>query len=951
MAEQTDTSSQRETIYLIDGHAQIFRAYYAIRSNMTSPVTGEPTGAIFAFTGMLLKFLETCQPRYCAMPIDSAAPTFREALYEDYKANREAPPEDLEAQIPRILEITRLFGIPVIDKEGAEADDLIATIAQRITDDPQYAHIDVRMISKDKDLEQLLTDRVTMLDIQTDTTIDVASLQADKGITPEQATDVQALTGDNVDNVPGVPGIGPKTAAKLVHEFGSIESILDNLDQIKGKRRENLEAAADFLPTAKQLVTLNRDVPIEFDLANAQIGAVDAAGLRRIFKELGFNRHTRDLDTLLEKSGVAASRAASDEQAFPTSLFDGGAEARAGGESEISGTTDLSSAAQCDYQAVTWKTDLDELVQTLRQQDMIAVDVETIGLGHRTDICGICLSWQPETGVYIPVTSPEPDRHLDRDTVLETLRPLLENEQLPKCGHNLKYDLLVLRHAGVRLRGIAFDSMVGAHLLGLPGQAMDHLALSELKHETIPITKLIGERGRGKTQKTMDQVPIEQITPYAAEDADLSLRLCQRMRPQLKTLGMQRLADDIEMPLIEVLAEMEHHGIRVDADVLDEQKGALNERIEALRDQIHEAAGTSFNIDSPKQLAEVLFTTLELPVQKRTKTGPSTDIEVLERLAEREDLTADQRRVPALVVEYRQLTKLVGTYLEALKNAIEPDTGRIHATFHQTGTATGRLSSSDPNLQNIPVRTDLGRQIRKAFVADEDNLLVSADYSQIELRLLAHLSGDDALIETFRSEQDIHTAVAAQVFDVALDDVTDAQRGHAKTINFGIVYGVTAYGLARRIEGLDTKGAQQLIDDYRKRFKGIDRFLAKCIEQAEAHGYVETMLGRRRTISQINASNPQTRALGERLAINSVVQGSAADLIKQAMVNLHRRIERDALPTKLLLQIHDELVVESPADEAERIGEVLREEMESAMSLKVPLKVELGTGADWYAAK
>ncbi|MFW6060778.1 MAG: DNA polymerase I, partial [Phycisphaeraceae bacterium] len=696
------------------------------------------------------------------------------------------------------------------------------------------------------------------------------------------------------------------------------------------------------------------DVPIEFDLSDAKIGAVDAAALHRIFRELGFNRHSRELDRLLEEGKAVATATGEQEgdaTAFPTSLFDGGATARAAGSDTATSAPDLATAAGCDYRAVTTQAELDDLVQTLRQQKLVAVDTETIGLGHRTELCGLCFSWESDTGVYVPIASPEPEKHLDRETVLEALRPVLEDESVPKCGHNLKYDLLVLRHAGVRLRGIVFDSMIGAHLLEAPGQGLDDLALAELRHETIPITRLIGERKRGAQQKTMDQVPLEEITPYAAEDADLSLRLCEKMRPRLKTHGMQRLADEIEMPLIEVLADMEFTGIRVDPSVLDEQRKKLHERITELRDQIHEAAGEPFNIDSPKQLAEVLFTKLKLPVQKRTKTGPSTDIEVLERLAEHTDLTEDQRRVPQLMVEYRQLTKLVGTYLEALKGAIEPETGRIHATFHQTGAATGRLSSSNPNLQNIPIRTEIGRQIRRAFVADEGHVLVSADYSQIELRILAHLANDKALIETFQNDQDIHAAVAAEVFGVAVDEITPEQRNHAKIVNFGIVYGVTPYGLARRIDGLDVDGAKQLITDYRKRFKGIDKFLNKCIEHAETHGHVETMLGRRRQIPQINSCNPQTRGLGERLAINSVVQGSAADLIKQAMVNLHRRIEREDLPIRLLLQIHDELVVETPDAHTETASDVLREEMENAMSLKVPLRVEIGTGPNWFEAK
>ena len=955
MPSPNASNGERPTLYLIDGHAQIFRAFYAIRSDMTSSVTGEPTNAVFAFTGMLLKFIDQCRPQYVAMPIDSPGPTHRDAIYDQYKANRQAPPEELEQQIPRILEITRLFGIPVIAHQGAEADDLIATITDRLMSDPDNEHLNVRLISKDKDLEQLLGERVTMFDVPTDTVIDTDTLMRDKGITPEQVADVLALTGDSVDNIPGVPGIGPKTAVKLIQQFGSVEGVLENLDQIKGKRRENLEASAEFLPTAKRLVTLDRDVPIEFDPADARLGAIDAAALRHVFKELGFNRHQRELERLLQQGRAEEQGAIENDRShvgeFPATLFDAGASARAAGSETPTTPVAYADASGCSYRAVTTRQQLDELVRTLGKQKLVAVDVETIGLGHRTDICGLCFAWEHGGGVYVPVASPAPERHLDRDTVLEALRGVLEDENVAKCGHNIKYDLLVLRHAGVRLRGIVFDSMIGAHLLEKPGQGLDDLALAELRHEAIPITNLIGERGRGRKQKTMDQIPLEQITPYAAEDADLSLRLCEKLRPQLKTLGMAELADNVEMPLIEVLADMEWRGIRVDPAVLDEQKAKLKKRIVTLRDQVHEAAGEPFNIDSPRQLADVLFNRLKLPVHKRTKTGPSTDIEVLERLCDHEDLDDHQRLVPQLMVEYRQLTKLVGTYLEALKSSINPTTARVHATFHQTGTATGRLSSSDPNLQNIPVRTDIGRQIRRAFIADPGQLLICADYAQIELRILAHLADDRDLIETFQRNVDIHAAVAAEVFDVPLDSVSSEQRNYAKVINFGIVYGVTPWGLARRIEGLDVDGAKTLIENYRKRFKGIDRFLEKCIEHAQTHGHVETMLGRRRSIPQINARTAQGRALGERLAINTVVQGSAADLIKQSMVNLHHRIERERLPIHLLLQIHDELVVETPQEKAEAAGEVLRQEMENAMSLKVPLTVELGTGHDWLTAK
>ncbi|MFP4144077.1 MAG: DNA polymerase I [Phycisphaeraceae bacterium] len=953
MAKHTD--ADRKTLYLIDGHAQIFRAYYAIRGGMNSPVTGEPTNASFAFAGMLLKLMEQFHPHYAAMAIDSPGGTFRDEIYPDYKAQRDAPPEDFSAQVPRILEMTRLFGIPVLGKEGAEADDIIATIVERILSDPRYDDVDIRVVSKDKDLEQLLDDRVTMFDIHTDTTIDAEYVQEKKGIRPDQVIDLLTLTGDSSDNIPGVQGVGPKTAAKLLAEYGTLDNLLAHVDEIKGKRRENIEAAAEFLPIARKLVTLDRAVEIGFELRDAEVGGIDAEAVRRLFRQLGFNRHQRDLARLLgEAEGKQAQptlqAGAGEAEGFPTSLFDAGQGGRAAGPVQ---DVDLSSASACDYRAITTREELDELVRTLEQQELVAFDTETAGLGHREALCGLSFAWRSEAGVYVPVRSPEREAHLDQATVLEALRPVLENPRIGKCGHNLKYDILVLRYCGVNVQGVAFDSMIGAYLLSAPGQGLDALAMNLLQHETIPISALIGERDRRKKteQLTLDRVSLELVTPYAAEDADIALRLAEMMRPKLKAMGLERLAGEVEMPLVEVLAEMEFAGIRVEPAVLVEQQEELSKRIEELRSELYEAAGEPFNVDSPKQLAEVLFEKLKLPVVKRTKTGPSTDIEVLERLCEMDELSEAQCRVPRLMVEYRQLTKLVGTYLSALQEAIELETGRIHASFHQTGTATGRLSSSGPNLQNIPVRTEIGRQIRRAFVADEGQVLVSADYSQIELRMLAHLSGDAALIDAFQRGEDIHRAVAAEVFGIAAEDVSSEQRGHAKTINFGIVYGVTAYGLARRIEGLAVAEAKELISSYRARFTGIDRFLGQCIQQATDTGHVETILGRRRAIPQIHSRNGNTRSLGERLAINTVVQGSAADLIKLAMVNLHRRLLGEKMDARMLLQIHDELIVETPEGEAERVAKVVKETMEGAMELKVPLVVEVGQGKDWLEAK
>ncbi len=935
-----------DTIYLIDGHAQIYRAYFAIRGGMSSPVTGEPTQAVFAFAGMLLKLLVEHKPHAVVMAIDLPGKTFRDEMYSEYKANREPPPDDFFPQEQRIFEMTRLFGIPIVGVEGAEADDVIATLTQRVLDDADHGDMQVRIVSRDKDLEQLLTPRVCMFDIHKDETIDVARLEEEKGIRPDQVVDVLALMGDKVDNIPGVEGVGPKTAAKLISEFGSVTGVLANIDKIKGKRGQNIAAAADRLPLNLRLVELKRDVEMDFDLADAQIGAIDATALRQFFQALGFRRHIRDLDELVKPADTdpPAAQPGSDDL-FPESLYGDDGEP-ADPEQVPAGFT---TAESYDYRAITTRKALDELFNDLCAAPLVSVDTETIGLGRRVRLCGLSFSWRTGAGVYVPIVSPYPDRHLDERTVLDVLRSVLEDETVSKCGHNLKYDVHVLRHAGINLRGVAFDSMIACQLLGYASRGLDHMAETLLQHKMAPISRLIGQRG--SEQATMDQIPLDQITPYAAEDADITLRLYEKLSPMLAEKGMAALAA-VEMPLVEVLADMECNGIRIDPDELLRQKNDLAGRIDVLRGQIFEAAGGEFNLDSPKQLAEVLFKKLGLPTGKRTKTGASTDAEVLEKLAKREDLTPQQTLVPRLIVEYRRFAKLVNTYLGRLHSSVYKDDGRIHASFQQLGAATGRLSSGAPNLQNIPVRTEVGRQIRKAFVAEPGHLLICADYSQIELRILAHLSQDPGLTEAFNNDRDIHAAVAAQVYSVALDKVTVAQRNAAKVINFGIIYGVTPYGLARRIDGLDETGAKVLIADYRKRFSGIDRFMHHCVDEALETGGVRTMLGRRRQIPQIQSRSPATRSLGERLAINTVVQGSATgDLIKTAMVNLYRRIHRDRLPMKMLVQIHDELLLESPRGAAKDQAEIVREEMESAMKLSVPLKVDIGIGPDWLSAK
>lgn len=962
----------RKTLYLIDGHAQFFRAYHAIRSGMTSPVTKEPTNMTFGFVGMLLKVLREYKPDYLAVVIDAAGDreTFRSEIYPQYKATRKEPPDDFAPQVERCLQILRMMCVPVVAVPGVEADDAIATIVTRLKQ--ENPDLGIRIVSKDKDLTQLLNDRVQLFDVHKDQAVTAADVFETPGLKPEQVVEVLTLMGDTIDNIPGVPGIGPKTAGALILQYGTVENLLAHLDEIKGKRRENLEAAKDRLPIARRLVELKLDCDIDFDLedALATCDRLPVSELLAAFRELGFNRLQDELRDLVSSDGgeslTPATKPASASKSsgpFAESLF-GETEAKASGPTEPG-----------QYECIRTLAQLDQLIASIKAAGELAVDTETTGLGSLdAELCGISISIKPKTGAYIPVRSPEPDSHLDLSTVIDRLRPVLGDGAIRKIGHNLKFDMNVLRHHGVRLAGPLggmFDTMVASYLIDATrsSHSMDVLALALLNHSCIPISDLIG---KGKNQRAFDCVPLDKATQYSAEDADITYRLRECMLPQLRAMGVEKLLHEVEMPLVDVLAELEWNGIRVDAAELDRQRGLLNQRIDELRKKIAEAAPDptlGFNPDSTKQLAAVLFNKpsqdppgLGLRPLKRGKTGPSTDQEVLERLAGDPAITSP---LPRLIVEYRQLTKLVSTYLLALKDAINPRTGRIHASFNQTVAVTGRLSSSDPNLQNIPIRTDVGREIRRAFVASPGNVLITADYSQIELRLLAHLADDPVLIDAFMSGQDIHTAVAAQVFGVTIDQVTREQRNSAKMVNFGIVYGVTPSGLARRLNlaGTDTtvQQAATIISDYKARYSKVAEFLERCIHTATRQGYVETILNRRRPIPQIYARDPQMRALGERLAINTVVQGSAADLIKLAMIDIHRRLvaarsgaarENAALAHALMvLQIHDELVFEAPQAHAEAVAAFAKERMQSAMALKVPLVVDAAWSRNWIDAK
>ncbi|MFO0830994.1 MAG: DNA polymerase I [Phycisphaerales bacterium] len=1003
----TPPSTPRPTLYLIDGYAQFFRAYHAIRTPMTSPVTKEPTNMTFGFLGMLLKLLKAegrnlkraGSPTHIALVLDVSGDqgTFRSRLYPEYKATRKPPPEDLFPQVRRCIAMLKEVGMPVLGAEGFEADDVIAALVHQYR--ARHKDVAIRIISKDKDLKQLLegtddpapedapiADPVIIFDVHTDAPFTAHTLKADTGLAPSQVVDMLTLMGDTVDNVPGVPGVGEKTAAQLIRDFGSVDALLARATEVPGKRGEALRATAPALALSKRLVTLDHGAPASLELKDADVTAMHWDRLIPICKELGFNRYQDEVRALTRNP--AGNPAAA--QQMPLSVFDAPAPRKpqpaapppgAGLFDSLDAPREVKQAQSGSYRCITTRKQLDALMKECRAAPIIAIDTETTSLCPRdAKLCGVSISTAPGTAAYIPTRSPTPDKHLATEEVLAALKPLLEDPAIPKCGHNLKYDILIFRAHGVHVAlrppdahagELSFDSMVASYLIDASrsSHSLDALALALLNRTNISITELIGS---GKEQRTFDTVPTDQATQYAAEDADVALQLRNTMLPQLRAMELLPLFRDVEMPLVEALAELEWNGILVDPAELDRQRERIQKEIDNLLAQISHASraalGRTFEPDSPRQLATVLFNKdsdeppgLGLKSVKKTKTGHSTDAEVLETLAEDPAVTTP---IPRLILEYRQLAKLVSTYLVALKDAIHPATHRIHSSFHQTVAATGRLASSDPNLQNIPIRTDVGRDIRRAFIAPPGRVLVTADYSQIELRLLAHLSRDPALIQAFQQGEDIHTAVAAQIASKDPKDVTREERSGAKMVNFGIVYGITAFGLARRLK-IDQAKAAQIIDGYKRRFAGITTFLQECVAQAQAKGYVTTILGRRRPIPDIESTNPSRRALAERLAINSVVQGSAADLIKLAMVQIESDLERArSLPataraakdhalaqTLMLLQIHDELVFEAPQEHAQAVQAFVTHRMENAMALLVPLKADSSIGKNWYEGK
>ncbi len=884
-------------MYIVDGSSYIFRAYHATERQRLSNSSGLPTGAVYVFTNMLRKLLKEEAPEYLAVVWDAPGKTFREDIYPDYKATRKEVPEDLVPQFDYIRKVVEAFNIATLEKEGYEADDVIATMVERLS----ARNMEIVIVSGDKDLTQILGPRVNMLDTMKDRRTDPALVKDRFGVYPERIVDLLALMGDSSDNVPGVPGIGEKTAKKLIAEYRTLENLLEHADNVPGRVGENLKRFADQARLSKNLVTLVREVSVSFSLEDLKVKSPDREKLTRLFSELEFPKLLTEYSTAQKEINTEKYQLVQDEKA------------------------------------------LSGLIKELERSRAFALDLETTSTDPmQAEIVGISFCAKPGLAYYIPVghTGLEKKRQLSRELVLERLKPLIENPRLKKTGQNIKYDYIMLKRAGVKTEGIAFDTMVASYLLNpRHNHNLNDLALEYLNHRMLTYEEVCG---RGKDQINFSEVDLETALCYSGEDSDVTLRLSRVFAPRLKDQEFQELFDKVEMPLVTVLARMEMNGVKIDVKLLEEISRELEERGEIKRQEIYRLAGEEFNIDSPKQLQGILFEKLKLPRRKKTKTGYSTRMDVLTQLAEEHPL-------PKHLLEYRTLSKLKNTYTVALPRLVHPETGRLHTSFNQAVTATGRLSSSEPNLQNIPVRTPEGRRIRQAFIAEGENLLLSSDYSQVELRLLAHMSGDSMLLESFARGEDIHRRTAAEVFGVAQELVTDEMRRQAKVINFGITYGMSDFGLSQEL-GIPRKQARIYIDEYFRRYPGVYRYIQDTIERARRDGHITTIFNRRCFFPEIKSKNPNIRRFAEREAVNAPMQGSAADIIKKAMVKIDRELETRNLKTMMILQVHDELVFEVPPEELEDVRDLVQKEMESVVDLKAPLRVDIKSARNWAEA-
>ena len=886
---------------VIDAFSLFFKAYYAIRG-LTNEA-GMPTNGLFGFVKMMQKLLSERKPDYVTVALDSPTPTFRAQIYPQYKANRPEPPADLLEQIPWLKRILEAWGLAAVQCDGFEADDVIGCLARRA----ERQGLEALIVSADKDLFQLVTERVRFLRFQADDmeVYGPREIHARLGVWPHQVPDYLALVGDSSDNIPGVPRIGPKTAVQLLGEFQDLDALFSGLDRIKNARqRALLEQGRDSARLSKRLATIEDNLPLPIDWNSLRWdGKMSTPELNALFRELGF------------KSLVVEP---------------------------VQSPAKGPQAAKASYSTLRSEEELEGFAARARKAPILAVDTETTAVDPmRAELVGISLSVQPAEAVYVPIGHRFPGenkRQPSLEAVGRILGPVLADPGVPKTGQNIKYDLKALRRAGLTLQGIAFDTSLASYLLD-PGEEHGLKSMSKrlLGVEQTPISQLIGA---GKGQITMAEVPIDAAADYACQDADFTLRLTDRLGAELAEAGLDGLMRNLELPLIEILADMEMEGIRLDVGRLAGLARQMRERLGALTREIHEAAGHAFNINSSKQVATVLFEEIGLKPVKTGKTGYSTDLSVLEKLA-------GQHPLARLLVEYRAYEKLLSTYVEPLPAMVHPETGRLHCSFSQTITATGRLSCHDPNLQNIPVRTELGREIRRAFLPNRPGeVLLAADYSQIELRILAHLSGDKELVEAFRQNQDIHRLTAAKIFGCVPEMVTDEMRSQAKVVNFGILYGMSATRLADEF-GISRPAAQRFIDEYFAAYPGVKAWTQAVIEEGREAGSVKTLSGRIRRVPDLRSRSSQARRAAERIAVNTPVQGAAADMIKMAMIGIHRRLRGSKLQARMLLQIHDELVFSTPADEAEQLAALAIEEMESALPLNVPVRVDVATGANW----
>ena len=878
----------RKKLFLIDGNSFCYRAFYAIRSLTNSK--GQPTNAVYGFVTMLRKIVEDNKPDMLAVAFDMKGPTFRHKKFEDYKIHRKPMPDDLVSQMRYIKDAVRAYNIPIYELEGYEADDILATLATKAEDHD----IDTFIVTGDKDALQMVDTHIKVLSTNKEGLVyDAAKVKEAYGVPPDRMVDIMSLMGDATDNIPGVPGIGEKTAVELLTEFGSLDNLYKNIDKVKGEAKKKTLAENEKLAyLSKELAILDTNVPVKIDYKELELQKPDEEKLLGLFKELEFKSLVKELTPR--------------------------------------------DALKSTYKLIDSEKEFEKLLKDLKNQKEFALDTETTSEDPmRARLVGISFSWEIGEAFYVPFNG-----GLKPEAILDALKPILEDEKIKKIGQNIKYEYVVLANYGIGLNGISFDTMVASYLCN-PSKLnhnLEDISIEFLNHKmTTPIEELIG---KGKNAITMDKVEIDKVSAYCCEDSDVTLRLKSVIEKAIAQKDLRELFNKVEIPLIPVLGTMERNGVSIDKEYLVQLSGEMEKKLDALTKKIYKIAGEEFNINSPKQLSKILFEKLKLPVIKRTKTGISTNEDVLTKLASKHEL-------PKSLIEYREFAKLKSTYVDSLPELINPETGKVHTSFNQTVTATGRLSSSDPNLQNIPIRTEEGRKIRRAFIASsKDSLLLSADYSQIELRVLAHLSGDKQLAKAFREGRDIHTYTASLVFGIDEKDVSSEMRGMAKTVNFGIIYGMSPYGLSQSL-GIEVDKAKEFIDSYFARYPDVKQYMDGLIEAVRKDGYAVTMLGRRRYIPEINSPDMRLRQFAERTAINTPIQGTAADIIKVAMISIEENLEKKGLESKMILQVHDELVFDCPRKEIDELKKIVKHGMEDVIKLKIPVEAHIEVGKNW----